>query len=415
MVILSVSLTDLWSWGKSKGIPSLYASQKSFVQRGHSVYFLCPLRTKDSRQKEDYEGIRIVRFCLPFNISSLSVINLSSDKLALRLRSSFIFNLEWLLFQIFGLIHGIRLSLSIKPHIIYVHGLTPALPGFIISRLFNAKLIIRVYGTRELYWQWDNLWLRIKEFRDYLSFKIPADYFIITNDGNYGDSLARRLGVPAERIRNWRNGVDFDMYEPDKGHKEKVLKELGLPLSTKVIISTARLIPIYGVDRLIFALSELFKKNQDCICIILGDGPQRQMLREYVNKVGIQNRIFFLGIVDRERVKQFLNAADIFVLLSKYHNCTNTMWEAMVCGKCIVTIENEAIREVLTHQVNAILIRPDEIPHFSQILSELLNDEILIEQLGKRAHLRAREILEPWEVRMEREVRLLEELCKVKI
>ena len=53
MKILSISTLDIWPWGKGKGIPSVFASQKGFVERGHEVHFICPLKKKDMAQKED--------------------------------------------------------------------------------------------------------------------------------------------------------------------------------------------------------------------------------------------------------------------------------------------------------------------------------------------------------------------------
>lgn len=398
---------DIWPWGKNKGIPSIFFAQKEFAKRRHEVYFLCPLKEKEPKYSFA-EDIHIHRFNFPINTKKNTYIQ--SDNIFNKIRASMVSNLNWLFFQIFGLFWGIKTGFRVKPDVIYAHSLTSALPAFLVSRFFSTRFVVRVYGTRQLYWRWKYVRYRIKEFRDYLTFKIPADYFIITDDGSYGNRLAKNLGVPDEKIRYWRNGIDQDLYEQDPSAKEYICNYLKLSPSCKIIASTCRLIPIYGVNKLLYAFADLYKKNPDAVCLIAGSGPERKKLEEFVRKAGISSRVFFLGIVDRQMIKKILNAADIFVFLSSYYNCTNTMWEAMTCGKCIITTETEAIKEILTSEKNAVLIQPDSC--VSEILSNLLNNDDLRNELGKNARERSRQILEPWPERIKKEAELLEKLVR---
>jgi len=413
MKILSISTQDIWPWGKGKGIPSIFASQKGFVERGHEVHFICPLKKEDLAQKEDYEGIRIFRFRLPFNLSTVKALSMPKNTILNHIRATLYYNLEWLFFQIFGLYWLWKFASQIKPDLIYVHSLTPAFWGWFISKLFKTKLVIRVYGVRDLYWRWGDIFYRIKEVRNYAAFKIPADYFIITNDGTNGYQLAKKLGVCEDKIRNWRNGIDRDFREQDPSAKEYICNYLELNSSFKIITFTSRLIPDYGADKLLYAFADLYKKNHETVCLIAGNGPERKSLEEFAEKAGISSRVFFLGIVDRQMVKKVLNATDVFVLLSRYHNCTNTVWEAMACGKCIITTETEAIKEVLTSGENAILLSQDRMDELPNILEELIKNDKLRCSLGNNARLRAKEVLESWPKRINKEVNLLEQLmCK---
>ncbi|GAF81638.1 unnamed protein product [marine sediment metagenome] len=321
-------------------------------------------------------------------------------------------NLIWFFFQIFGLFWGIKIALKVKPDVIYAHSFASAFPAYLVSLFFKTKLIVRIYGTGNLYWKWNNPWFRLKESRDYLAFKIPADYFVITNDGSHGDLLAKRLSVADKKIKYWRNGIDEGTHEPEPSAKEEICTLLNINYSSKIIVSTCRLIYHYGVDKLFSILVDVFKRESNTICIIAGSGPKQKELENFVHKNNISSKVFFLGIVDREMIKKILNAADIFVLLSRYHNCTNTMWEAMACGKCIVTTETDAIKEVLISGESAILVPGEKMNDLPGILVNLLNNNQLRETLGRNARSRAREVLEPWPKRVEKEAILLEELVK---
>jgi glycosyltransferase involved in cell wall biosynthesis len=86
------------------------------------------------------------------------------------------------------------------------------------------------------------------------------------------------------------------------------------------------------------------------------------------------------------------------------------MWEAMACGKCIVTTETEAIKEVLTPDAAVLVPNESVEKDLPGILEGLLSDGRKRDEYGRNARRRATEVLEPWAKRAEREVRLLEEL-----
>ena len=407
MKILNISNMSVWPWGEDKGIPSVFLPQRGFAARGHQVYFLCPLR--EGEEKYDcLDGVHVNRFDFPFNFRKVSYPQ--TNTFLDRIKATTLSNLNWLFFQVYAFFWGCKQGFRLKPDIVYAHTPASVMPAFLISRFLSSRLVVRLYGIRQLYWQCDNFWLRLKEMRDWIAFKIPADLFIITNDGTHGDRLARRMGVPEEKIRFWRNGIDEKIYETEEGAKEEICSRLHINPFSRIIVSTARLNYEYGVDRLIQALPALFEKQKDCVCIIAAGGPQEKSLKSFAQKQNISSRIFFLGIVERVMVKKLLNAADIFVLLARYHNCTNTLWEAMACGKCIVTTENEAVKEVLASGENAILVSQDEMNGLPGRLSELLLDERLRKKLGDKARLMAREVLRSWTQRIAEEISVLEGL-----
>lgn len=411
MKIFSISNMDIWLWGQGKGIPSIFFPQREFAKRKDEVHFLC--NRKEAEPKfSTLEGINIYRIDFPFNFRKN--IYIQTDNIFDKLKASLWYNLNWLFSQFFNLFWGLRIGLRIKPDIVYGHSPASVIPAYLVSKIVKAKLIIRLYGLQQLYWRRGSFWFRIKRLRDYLVFKIPADYFIITNDGTYGNLLAKELGVEAERIKYWRNGIDGQFYKVAPTAKKEVCDYLKIDPTLKIITSTSRINYEYGVDKLLRSVIDLFKRDSNCACIIASSGPQRKELQDLVEREGFSSRVFFTGIVDRQMVKKILYASDIFVLLARHHNCTNTMWEAMACGKCIVTTETEAIKEILTSEKDAILVSHHRLDNTTTILQELLSNDDLRKKLGDNARKRAKDILEPWSKRTEKEAQLLEDLIKIK-
>ncbi|MCK5214812.1 MAG: glycosyltransferase family 4 protein [Candidatus Omnitrophica bacterium] len=406
MKILSISNLNIWPFGKGKGIPSVIESQRGLANLGHEVYFLCPRKSKEDPLSEECDGIHVIRFPMPFNINSHDVYNQPLDSLFNKIKVSAIFNLEWFFYQTLMPIVALRTAARIKPDIIYAHSASSAFAAFCVSRLRKIKYILRVYGIR--YWEWISLKGRIKSFRDYLAFKLPAASYIVTNDGTNADAILKNIGIPENKIHCWRNGVDELIRTPVDNAKQKIADWLKIDPNAKIIISTSRLIPTYGIDKLVELLPQILNNNPETICLIAGAGPDKEKIEKIINKNNIGDKVRLLGVVERQRIVELLNAADIYIFLARHHNCTNTMWEAMCTGKCIVTMRNKNIEQALTDKENAILLDNNDPQQMLSILDDLLANDAKRTGLGHKARERANEILQSWPERVKIENDLLE-------
>ncbi len=372
------------------------------------MHFICPVR-QGNAGISNFQGINIYRIRLPFNITAvLSSKPIRLDKSLSHFIATILFNLAWLFFQFWSLFWAIKIAKKVKPQVVYSHDCTPAFPAYLASRLFSSKFILRIYGTRNLFWSYKNMFLRLKELRDYAALKLPADYLIITKDGTNADLLVKDLGVKEEKIKHWRNGVDFSLYDPDPAVKMRIRQKLGINPDHKIIISTSRVIPFYNLERLIYSLPKLFKLNSKCACIIASDGPDKERFQEFVCHNNIEDKVFFTGMVERGYVKDLLNASDLFVSFSSYSNCNNALFEAMVTGKCIVALENDLIRELISPEENGYLIKENELVKLPEILVRILKDEDALKRVRENVRNTALSKLWTWEKRIEEESKLLE-------
>lgn len=67
-----------------------------------------------------------------------------------------------------------------------------------------------------------------------------------------------------------------------------------------------------------------------------GDGPLKEKLQKKVEELALNERVIFLGDLDRTDVKKLLRASDVFVIPSKYEGLSNSLIEAMSYGLPIV-------------------------------------------------------------------------------
>jgi len=417
MKILSLSNIEIWPMGQNKGIPSIHRVQKGLVDLGHEVHFLSPLKVKGNALEENDEGIQIHRFRCPFGINSLTILDWPRDRFFVRVAASLICRLEWILVQFLLLFLGARWAKRVKPDIIYVHGLSPAFPGWILSRIYKAKLVIRVYGVRDLYIRRKSFLFRLKELQNFWAFKIPADLFVITQDGTGGVTLAKSYGVDESRIFHVRNGVDFSSLEVDAKRQIEVLEKWGLDDQTPFIITSSRLTPFKGIERLVKLLPVLFRIHSTCRCVIAGQGPLKDQLQKFVEENNIADRVIFTGGLPREEILCLLKKADIFVTLSSISNCGNSLWEAMMAGKCVLSLKEDlpedTAADVIHSGKNGVLIDQDELAALPRLVAELLNENQYRHELGIQAQEWAQTNLLTWEQRVNQENTVLQQLVAV--
>ena len=117
--------------------------------------------------------------------------------------------------------------------------------------------------------------------------------------------------------------------------------------------------------------------------VIAGDGPERERLEQLAGRLGVTDRVKFLGF--RRDVPALLAASDLVVLPSLREGLSISLLEAMAAGKPIIATSIGSQREVASHADMARLVRPADARALSEAIAELSADEALMAQLGRNA------------------------------
>ena len=70
--------------------------------------------------------------------------------------------------------------------------------------------------------------------------------------------------------------------------------------------------------------------------LIAGDGPERSALEALATRLGVAERVRFLGALDQSALREIYNCADVLVLASSREGWANVLLEAMACGTPVV-------------------------------------------------------------------------------
>lgn len=104
--------------------------------------------------------------------------------------------------------------------------------------------------------------------------------------------------------------------------QKKMRKELGLPLNKTIGINIGRWAPTKQVDKIVAAC-----KGKDMQLLIAGKGNEEEKIRKAAG-----SNTTFLGALTHEQVIKYMNAADFFILYSKFEGLPTTVLESIACG-----------------------------------------------------------------------------------
>ena len=212
-----------------------------------------------------------------------------------------------------------------------------------------------------------------------------ADYVIAVSNALKKELLKTKIkGLKEKIIINW-NSVDLNKFKPNTEFKFKkeLIKKYNIKEDTKIVLFVGNLVKAKNVKNLIKSKKHI---NGDNVFVIVGDGPQRGELEEFVNENNIEN-IIFTG--SRSDVEDIIPSCDLLVLPSYTESFGLVLVEALACGKPVIGSNIEAIKEIITPDVG-LLVDPDCPIKIGEGISRILNDDEMRNRFQKNARNRAK-------------------------
>lgn len=140
----------------------------------------------------------------------------------------------------------------------------------------------------------------------------------------------------------------------------------------------------HGLDRVLTLMAKL--ANPKLFFLIIGDGPAIAGLKQQAAELQISQQIFVSGLVNRDDMPNWLAQMDIALQPDVVPYASPLkMLEYMYMAKAIIAPDTANIRELLQHNVNALLFDPADANSFTQCLNQLCDQPELVAELGNNA------------------------------
>jgi glycosyltransferase involved in cell wall biosynthesis len=129
--------------------------------------------------------------------------------------------------------------------------------------------------------------------------------------------------------------------------KSDARRRLSLP-DSRLLLTVTRLTPYKGVDYLIQAVTRL----KDTHLLVVGDGPSGRELTKLAGRLGVSERVRFLGRIPRNQLPAFYRAADYTVLYAGGEGLSHTLLESLQVGTPVIASDAGGNSEVVRHGEN---------------------------------------------------------------
>jgi len=145
-------------------------------------------------------------------------------------------------------------------------------------------------------------------------------------------------------------------------------------------------------------------KDPSAQVLLVGDGPERAKLERDAERLGVGDRLHFVGFFAHDWLPAVFAHADLLVLPSLYEELGTVLLEAMQAALPIVASRTGGIPDVIEDGVNGILVPPGEPEELAHAINRLLADRDLARRLSEGAQERVKDY--DWEVLAERVLRV---------
>jgi len=277
-----------------------------------------------------------------------------------------------------------------RPDIVHVQYLAPGLVPVVAARLAGVRTVfatVHIAGNYA-YGQKAKVMLRTAA-------SLCTTFFCVSRGVEefwFGESavLDDRSAKAGRRHYTIYNAVDVEEIRDSANAPgvEEVRRSLGLA-NRSVLGIVGRLAEQKGHSVLLDALPEVIGCFPEVALLVVGDGPERQVLEKKAAYLNVAGHIIWLGSKSQDEVFGLYGVMDIFVMPSLYEGFGLTAAEAMAAGLPVVASDIEGLREVVEHQKTGYLCPAGDSRHLACRLLELLESPDRAREMGRLGRQRA--------------------------
>jgi len=216
-----------------------------------------------------------------------------------------------------------------------------------------------------------------------------SDLIVVPSNASKRDVLY--FGADPEKIIKVPFAVDINEFSPkNMPHKDlERLKERKSPL----LLFVGRLsITEKAVDEVLKAFKLIRKAFPDAGLVIVGDGPDKNILIHLSYALGLTGSVFFLGSKKHSEIPNILSAADALLFPFRLDSVGLTadtfgrvIIEGMSCGKVVITTNAEPFKEIVENNKDGFLVNPNDYRGLAEVACKVLSDEFQKKSIEKNA------------------------------
>lgn len=261
-----------------------------------------------------------------------------------------------------------RLARSFPFELVHAHNAVPAADAVVRARV-KAPLVVSVHGGDVLYTAG-----RSREGAEAVARGLGAAALVLANSHGIAE-LARAHGAGETRVVHL--GTELPSAErPAGGGRE----------AAPTLVTVAHLVARKRHADVLRALAVLSGRHPTLRYAVIGDGPERIALEGLAVRLGVAERVDFLGQLPPQEAIERARRCTLFVMPSTEEAFGVAYVEAMAAGVPAIGCRGEpGPEEIAAAGDGFLLVPPGDIERLSQRIDELLSDPRRLREAGQRA------------------------------
>ena len=173
-------------------------------------------------------------------------------------------------------------------------------------------------------------------------------------------------------------GIDLQLFKP-----QAVVKN-----NYPTIVFIGKIVPNKGIEELTDAGIALYKEFPGIRLRIIGNGDEKYIASLKAKSIdgGAANLLDFAGYIQKEQLPIELARSHVFAMPSYYEGGPGFVFlEAMGCGLPVIGCSGSGVEEIITDQVNGIMVPPKDAAALEEALKKILQDRSFANSLGSAA------------------------------
>ena len=235
-------------------------------------------------------------------------------------------------------------------------------------------------------------------YKQYKQNRIRNSYInakkIIANSNYTKELLKESLNIADKKVVVIHPGIDIynEFINSNTTNKiNKIIKD-----SSPIVLTLARLEVRKGHKIVLEALSELLQKYPKMLYIIAGDGPNKNEIKKYSEKLNFSNNIRFLGWITEPEKSVLLKITDLFVMTPHINKESvegfgMSFIDAAFHGVATLGSDTGGIPDAVIDGKTGLIAKTSDVNDIRSKIDDLLSNKIKRAELGKAGRKNALE------------------------
>ena len=243
--------------------------------------------------------------------------------------------------------------------------------------LFKESKVFVTFHGYDAHFNSINFKSRKKQFKNLFNY---ANGVIVNS--KYLKNKIIMLGCPEYKIHKIGISYNSKIFSPKDNYKiEKPLK----------IISVGRLTELKGQVYGLRTIKFLKDKNYNVIYTIIGYGKDREILKEEIKLLNLENEVKFLGKKTQSDIAIILKQNDVFLMTSIKDNDNRSEAfglvnvEAQVAGLPVIAFNSGGVSESLKNNITGFLVKEKDVEAMAESVISFIDNPEQIKTMGLNA------------------------------